>query len=153
MESLSLIQGKYHKSRKFQRESFTMPNIRNKYTVATNPTNPTTDPDTDPDTQEAIELQTKMTDLLTRLQQAETEQSSFTDTFATSVNANSTNTNTYLNKNVHFSNVDRYGYVTNQSELKMYINYVNVQETLLNKGEKQKQEYKNTYFTKDIKDN
>ncbi len=118
-----MIQGKYHKSRKFQRESFTMPNIKNKSTVATDSISDSTtsDPSTDPDTQEAIELQTKMTDLLTRLQQAETEQSSFTDKFASSVNANNTNTNIYLNKNVHFSNVDRYGYVTNQSELKMYI--------------------------------
>jgi len=60
-----------------------------------------------------------------------------------------------------FLNENKYGVHINLSELdetilhelKMYINYVNVQETLLNKGEKQKQEYKNTYFTKDIKDN
>jgi len=60
-----------------------------------------------------------------------------------------------------FLNENKYGVHINLSELdetilheiKMYINYVSVQETLLNKGEKQKQDYKNTYFTKDIKDN
>ena len=56
MESLSLIQGKYHKSRQFQRESFTMPNMRNKATIATDPTNPIA---TDPDTQEVTDLQSK----------------------------------------------------------------------------------------------
>lgn len=119
MEPFSITQGKYHKSRQFQRESFTMPNMRNKATIATDPTNPIA---TDPDTQEVTDLQSKMEDLLTRLQSAQTDQASFTDKFANSVNANDTNTNTYLNKNIHFSNVDRYGYVTNQSELKMYIN-------------------------------
>jgi len=65
------------------------------------------------------------------------------------------------NRSSVFLNENKYGVHINLSELdetildelKMYINYVNVQETLLNKGEKQKQDYKNTYFTKDIKDN
>ena len=59
-----------------------------------------------------------------------------------------------------FLNENKYGIHVNLSELdkpvlhelKMYINYVNVQETLLHKGEKQKEDYKNTYFTKDTKD-
>jgi hypothetical protein len=38
-------------------------------------------------------------------------------------------------------------------ELVTYINYVQVQETELNNIEKQKQDYKNSYFLKDIKDN
>ena len=38
-------------------------------------------------------------------------------------------------------------------ELVAYINYVQVQETELNNIEKQKQDYKNSYFLKDIKDN
>jgi len=37
-------------------------------------------------------------------------------------------------------------------ELYNYIKYVNAQEVTLNKIEKQKLEYKNTYFSKDIKD-
>jgi NTP pyrophosphatase (non-canonical NTP hydrolase) len=37
-------------------------------------------------------------------------------------------------------------------ELNVYIKYVNTQEVTLHKVEKEKEEYKNTYFTKDIKD-
>ena len=37
-------------------------------------------------------------------------------------------------------------------ELSVYINYVNTQESTLHQAEKQKEDYKNTYFTKDIKD-
>jgi hypothetical protein len=37
-------------------------------------------------------------------------------------------------------------------ELKMYINYVNTQEINLNSIEKQKEDFKNIYFTKDNKD-
>ena len=37
-------------------------------------------------------------------------------------------------------------------ELSVYINYVITQEKTLNLVEKQKEDYKNTYFTKDIKD-
>jgi len=129
MEPFSLTQGKYFITNKSYKESFTIPNIKHNTTnVATaDPVMATTDPaTTDPattdDTQEAINLQTQMEDLLTRLQSAQTADASFTDKFSTSVNANNTNTNTYLNKIIHFSNVDRYGYVTNQSELKMYIN-------------------------------
>jgi len=36
--------------------------------------------------------------------------------------------------------------------LKNYINYVNAQEFNLNELEKQKEEFKNIYFTKDNKD-
>jgi len=58
-------------------------------------------------------------------------------------------------------NENKYGIHINLSELKkeildelnIYIKYVNTQETTLNKIEKQKEEYKNTYFSKDIKDN
>jgi hypothetical protein len=39
------------------------------------------------------------------------------------------------------------------NELSIYINYVNTQEKTLNLVEKQKEDYKNTYFAKDIKDN
>jgi len=39
------------------------------------------------------------------------------------------------------------------NDLSVYINYVNTQEKTLNLVEKQKEDYKNTYFTKDIKDN
>lgn len=139
-ESLSLNQGKQYKSRKFQteyqKESFT--NITN--TIANNTTNPnitlstanatfittsiatpapveSNQVSTDPDTQEAFDLQAKMEDLLNRLQKAQTDQASFTDKF---VNSTSSTTNKYLNNNVRFSNENRYGYVTNQSELKMY---------------------------------
>ena len=38
-------------------------------------------------------------------------------------------------------------------ELNLYIHYVNTQEITLGKVEKQKEEFKNTYFTKDNKDN
>jgi Asp-tRNA(Asn)/Glu-tRNA(Gln) amidotransferase C subunit len=131
-ETLSLIQGKQYKSRKFQKESFT--NIAN--TIANNTTNPnitlstakttsiaTSAPiesnqvSTDPDTQEAFDLQTKMEDLLNRLKQAHTDQASFTDKFTNSTDSSK---NKYLNNNVHFTSVNKYGYVTNQSELKMY---------------------------------
>jgi hypothetical protein len=37
-------------------------------------------------------------------------------------------------------------------ELNVYINYVNTQEVTLHQVEKEKETYKNTYFTKDIKD-
>ncbi len=37
-------------------------------------------------------------------------------------------------------------------QLNDYINYVNTQETALNSIEKQKENYRNTYFSKDIKD-
>jgi len=37
-------------------------------------------------------------------------------------------------------------------ELSLYIKYVNAQETTLNEIEQQKEDYRNTYFTKDIKD-
>ena len=58
-------------------------------------------------------------------------------------------------------NENKYGIHINLSELKkeildelnIYIKYVNTQEITLNKIEKQKEEYKNTYFSKDIKDN
>jgi hypothetical protein len=58
-------------------------------------------------------------------------------------------------------NENKYGVHINLSELKneilqeivTYINYVNTQEITLNNVEQQKEEYKNTYFSKDIKDN
>lgn len=58
-------------------------------------------------------------------------------------------------------NENKYGIHVNLSEIKkdildeivVYINYVNTQEITLNNIEKQKTEYKNTYFSKDIKDN
>jgi hypothetical protein len=58
-------------------------------------------------------------------------------------------------------NENKYGTHINLSELKkevldelnIYIKYVNTQESTLNKVERQKEEYKNTYFSKDIKDN
>ena len=58
-------------------------------------------------------------------------------------------------------NENKYGIHINLSELrkeildemKIYIKYVNTQEIALNKVEKQKEDYKNTYFSKDIKDN
>ena len=57
-------------------------------------------------------------------------------------------------------NENKYGVHINLSELKKenldeisgYIKYVNTQEKSLHKIEKQKEEYKNTYFSKDIKD-
>ena len=39
------------------------------------------------------------------------------------------------------------------NELNIYIKYVNTQELTLNSIEQQKEDYRNTYFTKDIKDN
>lgn len=58
-------------------------------------------------------------------------------------------------------NENKYGIHINLSELNnnilnnllVYIKYVNAQETELNNVEKQKQDYKNMYFTKDNKDN
>ena len=38
-------------------------------------------------------------------------------------------------------------------ELSMYVKYVNTQESTLNVVEQKKEDYKNTYFSKDIKDN
>ncbi len=60
-----------------------------------------------------------------------------------------------------FLNENKYGIHINLSELKkevldelsLYIKYVNTQETALNIAEQQKEDYRNTYFTKDIKDN
>lgn len=57
-------------------------------------------------------------------------------------------------------NENKYGVHVNLSELKkehldelnVYIKYVNTQEITLNAFERQKEDYKNTYFTKDIKD-
>jgi hypothetical protein len=37
-------------------------------------------------------------------------------------------------------------------ELFLYIKYVNAQESTLSSIEQQKEEYRNTYFSKDIKD-
>ena len=58
-------------------------------------------------------------------------------------------------------NENKYGIHVNLSEIKkenldelcVYINYVNTQEISLNKIDQKKENYKNTYFTKDIKDN
>jgi hypothetical protein len=58
-------------------------------------------------------------------------------------------------------NENKYGIHINLSEVKkevldelaVYIKYVNAQELNLNIAEHQKQDYMNTYFTKDIKDN
>lgn len=58
-------------------------------------------------------------------------------------------------------NENKYGIHINLSELKpeiieelnLYIKYVHTQEKTLNSIEKQKENYKNTYFSKDIKDN
>jgi len=57
-------------------------------------------------------------------------------------------------------NENKYGTHINLSELKnhvldglsLYIKYVNAQESSLNLAEQQKQDYRNTYFVKDIKD-
>jgi hypothetical protein len=57
-------------------------------------------------------------------------------------------------------NENKYGIHVNLSELKknildeleVYIKYVNTQEVTLVQGEKEKEIYKNTYFTKDNKD-
>jgi hypothetical protein len=64
------------------------------------------------------------------------------------------------NKNVTL-NENKYGVHINLSELYQeildelvtYINYVNTQEITLNNIEQQKEDYKNTYFSKNIKDN
>ena len=56
---------------------------------------------------------------------------------------------------------NKYGIHINLSELKkeiieelnVYINYVNTQEITLHQIEKQKEDFKNIYFTKDNKDN
>lgn len=67
-----------------------------------------------------------------------------------------------LNKNNNVTlNENKYGIHINLSELKkemldelnVYIKYVNTQEITLNAIEQQKEDYKNTYFSKDIKDN
>ena len=58
-------------------------------------------------------------------------------------------------------NENKYGVHVNLSDIKrefldelnVYINYVNSQEVSLHKVEQQKEDYKNTFFTKDIKDN
>jgi len=58
-------------------------------------------------------------------------------------------------------NENKYGIHINLSELKkeivdelsIYIKYVNTQEVNLNIIEQQKEDYRNTYFSKDIKDN
>jgi hypothetical protein len=58
-------------------------------------------------------------------------------------------------------NENKYGVHVNLSDIKrefldelnVYINYVNSQEVSLHKIEQQKEEYKNTFFTKDIKYN
>jgi len=58
-------------------------------------------------------------------------------------------------------NENKYGIHINLSELtkeildelSVYIKYVNTQENTLNEIEKQKEDYRNTYFSKDIKDN
>jgi hypothetical protein len=58
-------------------------------------------------------------------------------------------------------NENKYGIHINLSELsqniineiKIYINYVNMQEINLNSIEQQKESFKNIYFTKDNKDN
>jgi hypothetical protein len=57
-------------------------------------------------------------------------------------------------------NENKYGIHINLSDLKkdlldelnVYIKYVNTQEVALHQVEKEKETYKNTYFTKDIKD-
>ena len=64
------------------------------------------------------------------------------------------------NHNDIILNENKYGVHINLSELKkdvlkeleVYINYVNTQEVTLNQGEREKETYKNTYFTKDNKD-
>jgi hypothetical protein len=58
-------------------------------------------------------------------------------------------------------NENKYGIHINLSELKkeiidelgVYIKYVSTQEINLNVIEQQKEDYRNTYFSKDIKDN
>jgi len=58
-------------------------------------------------------------------------------------------------------NENKYGIHINLSEVKkeviteltFFIKYVNAQEIALNSIEQQKEDYRNTYFSKDIKDN
>jgi hypothetical protein len=58
-------------------------------------------------------------------------------------------------------NENKYGIHINLSEvsknvldeLSIYINYVKTQEITLSNIERQKEDYKNTFFSKDIKDN
>jgi hypothetical protein len=65
----------------------------------------------------------------------------------------------HKHKNVTL-NENKYGIHINLSELKkdvldelvVYIKYVNAQESNLNIAEQQKEDYRNTYFSKDIKD-
>jgi len=66
-----------------------------------------------------------------------------------------------LNNNKEVTiNENKYGIHINLSDLKKellddlndYIKYVNTQEVALHQVEKEKEDYKNTYFTKDIKD-
>jgi NTP pyrophosphatase (non-canonical NTP hydrolase) len=67
-----------------------------------------------------------------------------------------------LNKHSEVTiNENKYGIHINLSDLSkeildvlnVYINYVKTQEITLNSIEQQKEDYKNTYFSKDIKDN
>lgn len=63
--------------------------------------------------------------------------------------------------NIVTLNENKYGIHINLSELpkdiidelNIYIKYVRTQEITLNSIEQQKEDYKNTYFSKDIKDN
>jgi hypothetical protein len=66
-----------------------------------------------------------------------------------------------LNKHKDITlNENKYGIHINLSELKkkvldelsIYVKYVITQETTLNAVEQQKEDYRNTYFSKDIKD-
>ena len=65
----------------------------------------------------------------------------------------------YKHKDVTL-NENKYGIHINLSELKrevldelyIYVKYVNTQESNLNVVEQQKEDYRNTYFSKDIKD-
>jgi len=62
--------------------------------------------------------------------------------------------NIVLNENkygIHINLTDIQSQVIEQ--IKVFIQYVNTQETTLNAFEIQKEEFKNTYFTNDIKDN
>lgn len=67
-----------------------------------------------------------------------------------------------LNRDNHVTlNENKYGIHINLTELGkeildellLYIKYVTTQEITLNSIEKQKDDYRNTYFSKDIKDN
>ena len=66
----------------------------------------------------------------------------------------------YKNKDVTL-NENKYGIHINLSELRKdvldeladYVKYVNTQENNLKQIEQQKEDYRNTYFSKDIKDN